>query len=149
MSPCATSFHESFRRVTGRDLKYQTNLPWNPAGIIGRFVNSAMSRGLPWAFLVPLKSISASNVLAPTFHQGQPFSIVLLDGRIDFYMPFKDNEGNSNLDVCWIAWGLDMPPVSVVEISKMVRDREQANPRLAPGVVSNSGVELYQQVFAL
>lgn len=93
-----------------------TNPPWShPAK--GRFIARCYELGKPFALLVPCDTIGSKSFQEAAKPHG--FELLLLDERIDFFMPNKGyTKGGADLPVMWICWKLLPAPVVFGHVNK-------------------------------
>lgn len=111
----------NFDFLSGPDLSdyfdcIVTNPPWShPAK--GRFIARCYELGKPFALLVPCDTIGNKSFQEAAKPHG--FELLLLDSRVDFFMPNKGyTKGGADLSVMWLCWKLLPAPVVYGHIEK-------------------------------
>lgn len=75
-----------------------------PYGCKFDFIERAYNLGKPFAFLVPVETIGSKRCQAMMQQHG--VELLLLNRRVDFYMPFQGNAGSAQFPVMWFCHGL-------------------------------------------
>lgn len=104
-----------FFKVTGLMPDVDCLITNPPYSIKYEWIRHTLSFGKPAALLLPLESLGAMAFWNAA-NQRVP-SILIVTPRINFKMPNKGwNTGGAQFPIAWFCWGLDMPPISHVNI---------------------------------
>lgn len=104
-----------------------------PAGAVAQVTNPPFSSkyhwiehsyalGLPWALLLPLETLGAWS--AQKWFRQYGVEVLLLNKRVNYYMPIKGIEGTANFPSVWLCWKL--LPAPIVYGNIIPRKEEQA-----------------------
>jgi len=87
---------------------YQVQVTNPPFSLKFKWLERAYEIGEPFAFLLPINTLG--TVTAQKMFEKHGISVLLLDKRIDFKMPFKGWEGGgAQFSTAWFMWKLADP----------------------------------------
>lgn len=119
-------------RVIGSDLMQENPgknfFTWEPPGgfdciitnppysIKPQWIRRCYQLGRPFALLVPVETIGSGEVQKMMEERGG--EILLLDKRVNFYMPLKGDGGSAQFPTLWLCWNMLPEPIMYGKISR-------------------------------
>lgn len=101
-----TSVAQSFSAIV-------TNPPYS---IKPQWIRRCYELGAPFALLVPVETIGTGEVQRMMAEYGA--ELLLLDKRVNFYMPNKGDAGSAQFPVLWFCWRILPAPIVYGRISR-------------------------------
>lgn len=87
-----------------------------PYSLKPQFIRRCYDLGKPFALLVPVETIGTGAVQRMMETYG--CELLLLDKRVNFYMPNKGNAGSAQFPVLWFCWHLLPAPIVYGRITR-------------------------------
>lgn len=73
------------------------------------WIEHSYALGKPWALLLPLETLGAWS--AQKHFRRHGVEVLLLNKRVNYYMPIKGIEGSANFPSAWFCWRLLPAPI--------------------------------------
>lgn len=73
------------------------------------WIERSYALGLPWALLLPLETLGAWS--AQKHFRKHGVEVLILNKRVNYYMPVKGIEGSANFPSAWFCWRVLPAPI--------------------------------------